>query len=67
MTEVYKLVLKEKFKTKFKARREDIRQVKDALENASNELANASKLLLTNEIEPSEYKLIKADYEKKII
>jgi site-specific DNA recombinase len=41
-------------------------QVKEALEKANCELANARKLLLTNEIEPSEYRRIKSDYEKKI-
>jgi len=40
--------------------------IKEALEKASNELANARRLLLANEIEHSEYRLIKSDYEKKI-
>ena len=66
MTEVYKVVLQEEFKTKTKAQREDVKQVKEALEKATNELGNARKLLLANEIEPSDYRSIKSDYEKKI-
>jgi site-specific DNA recombinase len=66
MVEVYKAVLQDEFKSKTKAQREDIKQVKAALEKANSELANARKLLLSNEIEPSEYRLIKSDYEKKI-
>ena len=38
----------------------------ECLDKASDELANARKLLLSNEIEPSEYRSIKSDYEKKI-
>ncbi len=66
MTEVYKLVIQEEFKAKTKSQRVDVKLVKEALEKASNELANARRLLLANEIEPSEYRLIKSDYEKKI-
>lgn len=66
MSEVYKVVLQEEFKAQTKSQREDLKQVKDALEKANTELANARKLLLTNEIEPSEYRTIKAEYEKKI-
>ena len=66
MTEVYKLVLQEEFKTKSKGQREDAKQVQDALAKANNELLNARKLLLAGEIEPSDYRSIKSDYEKKI-
>jgi site-specific DNA recombinase len=66
MTEVYKLVIQEEFKSKTKSQREDVKLVREALEKTSNELANARRLLLTNEIEPSEYRAIKVDYEKKI-
>ncbi|WP_457831597.1 hypothetical protein, partial [Staphylococcus aureus] len=66
MTEVYKVVLQEEFKAQTKAQREDLRQVKEALEKANAELTNARKLLLSNEIEPSEYRSIKSEYEKKI-
>ena len=66
MTEVYKAVLQEEFKAQTKSQREDVKLVREALEKAGNELANARKLLLSNEIEPSEYRSIKADYEKKI-
>ncbi|MFX5693479.1 hypothetical protein ABTE17_22630, partial [Acinetobacter baumannii] len=49
MAEVYKVVLQEEFKAQTKAQREDLRQVKEALEKANTELANARKLLLSNE------------------
>ncbi|MFX9634919.1 hypothetical protein ABNJ30_20435, partial [Acinetobacter baumannii] len=62
----YKVVLQEEFKAQTKAQREDLRQVKEALEKANAELTNARKLLLSNEIEPSEYRSIKSEYEKKI-
>ncbi len=66
MTEVYSAVLQDEFKTKTKSQREDIKQVKEALEKANIELGNARKLLLSNEIEPSDYRSIKGDYEKRI-
>ena len=66
MTEVYKLVLQEEFKTKSRGQREDAKQVQDALAKANNELLNARKLLLAGEIETSDYRSIKSDYEKKI-
>jgi site-specific DNA recombinase len=66
ITEVYKLVIQEEFKLKTKYQRVDVKLVKEALEKASNELSNAHRLLLANEIEPSEYRLIKSDYERKI-
>ena len=66
MTEVYSAVLQDEFKTKTKSQREDIKQVKEALEKANIELSNARKLLLSNEIEPSDYRSIKGDYEKRI-
>jgi len=66
MTEVYKVVLQDEFRTKTKAQREDVRQVKAALEKANSELSNARKLILSGDIEPSEYRVIKSDYEKKI-
>lgn len=66
MKEVYTAVLNEEFKSITKSQRGDIKQVKEALEKVNTELGNARKLLLNNEIEPSEYRLIKSDYEKKI-
>jgi site-specific DNA recombinase len=66
MTEVYKAVIQDEFRTKTKAQREDVKQVKVALEKANGELANARKLILSGDIDPSEYRLIKTDYEKKI-
>ncbi len=64
--EVYKVVLQEEFKSQTKTQREDLRQIKESLEKANTELANARKLLLTTEIDPSEYRTIKREYEKKI-
>lgn len=67
MSEVYKLVIQQEFKSKSKGQREDAKQVQEALAKANTELSNARKLLLSNEIEPSDYRTIKMDYEKKII
>ncbi|MBC7507603.1 MAG: recombinase family protein [Ferruginibacter sp.] len=66
MVEVYKVILQQEFKAKTKMQREDVKQVRDALDKANNELSNARKLLLTSEIEPSDYRSIKAEYEMKI-
>lgn len=41
MAEVYKAVLQDEFRTKTKAQREDVKQIKAALEKANNELVNA--------------------------
>lgn len=67
MSEVYKLVIQQEFKSKSKGQREDAKQVQEALAKANTELSNARKLLLSGEIEPSDYRTIKMDYEKKII
>src|SRR5688572_29803327 len=66
MIDVYKVVLYDEFKAKTKAKREDVKQVRVDLEKANNELLNARKLILAGDIELSEYRLIKTDYEKKI-
>jgi transcription elongation factor Elf1 len=66
MMEVYTAVLNEEFKGRMKSQREDIKQVKELLDKANTELGNARKLLLSNEIEPAEYRSIKGDYERKI-
>ncbi|MCW3093803.1 MAG: site-specific recombinase [Ferruginibacter sp.] len=41
-------------------------QVKESLEKANIELANARRLLLNDQIEASEYRLIMGDYERQI-
>jgi site-specific DNA recombinase len=66
MTEVYKLVLQQELRAKSRGQKEDSKKVQEELQKANTELANARRLLLTGEIEPSEYKTIKAEYEKKI-
>ncbi len=58
--------MQEEFKAQTKSQREDLKQVKETLEKATTELAHARKLLLANEIEPSEYRSIKFEYEKRI-
>ena len=64
--EVYKVVLQEEFKSKTREQREDIKVVQGALEKANSKLSNASKLLLSGDTEPGEYRSIKSDYEMKI-
>ena len=66
MSEVFKLVLEQELRAKSRGQKEDIKKVQADLQKANTELANARRLLLTGEIEPSEYKTIKAEYEKKI-
>ena len=66
MSEVYKVVLQDQFNSKTKGQREDIKQVSLALEKSNNELKTARTLLLSNEIEVNEYRLIKIEYERKI-
>ncbi len=66
MIKVYTAVLNEEIKERTKSQRVGIKQVKESLEKANTELGNARKLLLNNEIEPSEYRLIKGDYERQI-
>lgn len=58
--------MQEEFKAQTNSQREDLKQVKETLEKATTELAHARKLLLANEIEPSEYRSIKFEYEKRI-
>ena len=66
MADVYKAVLQDEFKAKTRSQREDMKQIRADLEKANDELATARKLLLTNEIEPSDYRSIKTEYENKI-
>ena len=67
MVEVFKEIIQKQYSHKTKAQREDVKEVKAALDKATNELLNARHLLLSNEIEPSEYRSIKSEYEKKIV
>ena len=66
MTEVYKLVLRDELRPKSRTQKEDTKKVQEDLQKANTALANARRLLLTGELEPSGYKTIKAEYEKKI-
>lgn len=66
MTEVFKLVLEQELRAKSRGQKEVSKKVQGDLQKANTELANARRLLLTGEIEPSEYKAIKAEYEKKM-
>src|SRR6478609_9759757 len=56
MAEVYKLVLQEVYRAKANGQKEEVKQIQDALQKSNHELANARKLLLSGEIEPSEYR-----------
>ena len=67
MVEVYKLLLLEEYRQLTKDQRLDIKFIKDALEKVNTALFNARKLLLSGDIEPSEYREIKSEYESKII
>ncbi len=66
MEEVFKLVIQQEFKAKSRLQRDDAKQVQESLSKANTELSNARKLLLSGEIEPSDYRAIKEEYDKKI-
>jgi len=66
MAEIYKLLLQDEYRLKSKEQRDDVKVIKEALEKANFELLNARKLLLSADIEPTEYRQIKSDYELRI-
>ncbi len=65
MSEVFKLVLEQELRAKSRGQKEESKKVQADLQKANTELANARRLLLTGEIEPSEYKTIKANMKKR--
>ncbi len=65
MMAVFKEVIQKHYSNKTKSQREDVKELKTALDKATNELLNARNLLLSNELEPTEYRSIKSEYEKK--
>jgi site-specific DNA recombinase len=66
MEEVYKILILEEYKQSTKDGKAEVKQVKEALEKANTELLNARRLLLTSDINPTEYRTIKNEYEIKI-
>lgn len=66
MAEIYTLLLQDEYRLKSKEQRDDVKVIKEALEKANFELLNARKLLLSADIEPTEYRQIKSDYELRI-
>lgn len=66
MPEVFREQIAEAFKTQTKALRDDRKQVLHQLTEQQNRLTKARELLLSGDIDPADYKTMKAEYEKKI-
>ncbi len=66
MSELYKEVINLSYQEKMKGERVDIRNLKNELEQENTRLSKARDLLLASEIDPSDYRTIKATCEKKI-
>ncbi len=66
MTQLYKEVLKHLYKEQTKRQRDDLRLIKNELEQENIRLSKARDLLVNSEIESSDYRIIKAACEKKI-
>ena len=66
MADMYKEIINQLFKQSTKAQRDDLKLIKDQLEQENIHLSKARDLLLSSEIDPSDYRIIKASCEKKI-
>lgn len=67
VAESYKYVVNAAYKAQAKGHRSDTRQIADQLNEAQNDIVKARKLLLREEIDPADYKAIKAESEKRIM
>lgn len=66
MGELYGDVITNLYKQKNQGQRDDFKQLKNELEQENLRLTKARNLLLNDEIDPADYRLIKAGCEKKI-
>lgn len=64
--EVYKEVLNEGYKNKTHTQTEDVRKTKLQLEQNESKLAKARDLLLNSDIEASDFRVMKTEYEKSV-
>lgn len=66
VTEVFKTKIADAFRDRTKALQDDRKQVLQQLNEQQNRLSKARELLLTGDIDPADYKTMKAEYERKI-
>ncbi len=66
MNESFKLVLNSVYKNNTKKYRDDIKNFNEQLNQANNDIIKARKLLLNDEIDAADYRIIKTECEKKI-
>lgn len=66
MAEVYKEIINERYKNGFHAQLQEIQKVKMALEQNQRKLEKARELLLSGDIESSDFREIKANVERDI-
>jgi site-specific DNA recombinase len=66
MEEVFKLVINEVYLAKTKNQKEEIKTIKVELEQLNSRLSKARELLLSGDLDGSDYKQIKSEAERKI-
>jgi len=66
MAEVFKIVINEVYLAKTKNQKDEIKNIKTELEQLNNRLSKARELLLSGDLDGTDYKEIKAESEKKI-
>src|SRR5665647_604684 len=66
MAEVFKLVINEVYLAKTKNQKDEIKNIKTELEQLNSRLSKARELLLSGDLDGTDYKEIKAESEKKI-
>ncbi|MNE37503.1 Recombinase [compost metagenome] len=67
MIELYKGVIIDQFNNKTKFSKDERRKIVVLIEAQNNRLSKARELLLVNDIDPTDYRLIKKECEEKII
>ena len=66
MAEVFKLVINEVYLAKKKNQKEEIKGIKNELEQLNSRLAKARELLLSSDLDNADYKEIKSEAERKV-
>ena len=66
MEEVFKLVINEVYLAKTKNQKDEIKGIKTELEQLNSRLAKARELLLSGDLDGTDYKEIKSEAERKI-
>lgn len=66
MEEVFKLVINEVYLAKTKNQKDEIKNIKTELEQLNTRLSKARELLLSGDLDGTDYKEIKSEAERKI-